>query len=152
MTTHQSAAVLSGIMPDYAMAGVVLSRDEVYVTADDSIVSGDTLQMVPVPIGAKILDVIVYHTIVEATHGTVIDVGYGGNGNAFLTTTATAVRTKSMVGTIGATAPDGFLHIFTADDTIDISFPKTNTKIPTSQHFKMTVIYKMTGTIADESS
>lgn len=152
MTIHKSAAVNAGIMPDYAMAGVVLCRSAEHVTADDSIVSGDTLQMVPIPKDAKVLQIQVYYSALPA-NTTGCQIGYGGDPNAFMAPVPmTGVNIKmSPSQTAGLTNVAGFLHTFTADDTIDIAFSKATTKIPTSQHLKLTVWYKMTGTINDES-
>lgn len=154
MTTHKSDAVNAGIMPDYAMAGVVLSRSAKFTTEDDSIVSGDTIQMVPIPNDAQIMRVDVYYSALPAgTTG--CDVGYGGDGDAFMATIpmtgdnmqswpASTYRNK-------AAAVSNFLYTFTADDTIDIAITKAPTKIPTSQAIYMNIFYKMTGTIADET-
>lgn len=153
----KSDAVTAGIMPDFAQAGVVLCRSAEYVTSDDEIVSTDTIQMVPIPDGAKILRVEVYHSALPAgTTGT--DVGYGGDKDAFMDgvdMTGANIRLWPSLRGTGPTitsfrATAGFLHTFTADDTIDITFNKLGTKIPTSQHIKMTVWYKMTGVLSDE--
>ena len=149
MTTHRSDAVVAGIMPDFAQAGVVLCRSAEFTTSDDSLISGDTLQMVPIPNDAKVLKVQVYYSALPGgTTG--CDIGYGGDPDAFAATVPfTAVNTKEF-------PPDtlmndvGFLHTFTADDTIDITFPSAATKIPTSQCISMAVWYKMTGTLDDE--
>ena len=153
MTIHKSDAVVAGIMPDFAQAGVPLCRSAEYVTDDDSIVSGDTIQMVPLPANAKILRVEVYYTALPSgTTG--CDVGYGGDADAFMDgVNMTGSNVKVWPAGIGDNAfksVAGFLHTFTADDTIDITFNKLETKIPTSQHIKMTVWYKMTGVLDDE--
>lgn len=154
MTIHKSDAVVAGIMPDFAQAGVVLCRSAEFVTPDDSVVSADTIQMVPIPKGAKVLKVDVYYSALPAgTTG--CDVGYGGDADAFLVTVpmtgdniqswpASTYRNK-------AAAVSNFLHTFTADDTIDIAIPKAATKIPTSQAIYMAVWYKLTGVLADET-
>lgn len=163
MTIHQSDAVIAGIMPDFLTAGVVLCRSAEYVTADDSLVSADTLQMVPIPKGGKILRIDLYYSALPAgTTGN--DIGYGGDPDAFIASlTMTGASLKTYPGCIVRSSlatgdiieirdnPDGFLHTFTADDTIDIAFMKAPTKIPTSQHIKMSVWYKMTGVLSDES-
>ena len=153
MTTHKSDAVVAGIMPDLAQAGVVLCRSAEFVTPDDSIVSADTLQMIPIPNGAKVLRVEAYFSALPAgTTGS--DIGYGGDADAFMVgVDMTAANVKVWPAGIGDNAfksVAGFLHTFTADDTIDIAFVKLGTKIPTSQHIKMAVWYKMTGVLSDE--
>lgn len=151
MTTHKSDAVTAGIMPDYAQAGVVLCRTAEFVSSDDSIVSGDTLQMVPIPKNAKILQLEVYYSALPAG-STAVDVGYGGDTDAFLVTVPmTAANIKRWpANSCVLTNVAGYLHTFTANDTIDLAFTKLATKIPTSQHLKMAVWYKMTGVIDDE--
>ena len=153
----KSDAVVAGIMPDFAQAGVILCRSAEYVTSDDEIVSGDTLQMVPIPDGAKVLRVEVYHSALPA--GTTGEhIGYGGDADAFMDgviMTGANIRIwPSLRGTgptkVSFRSTAGFLHTFTADDTIDIAFSKLATKIPTSQHIKMAVWYKMTGVLNDE--
>ena len=164
MTTHKSDAVKAGIMPDFlGIAGLVFSRSAEFVTPNDNIVSGDTLQMVPVPNGAKVLQLQVYYSdLPDGSTG--CDVGYGGDADAFLQTLPMTgqnvknypgcfIRTSLITGDIigNRDNPVGLLHTFTADDTIDIAFTKLATKIPTSQHLKMAVWYKMTGVVNDET-
>lgn len=153
MTTHKSTAVTKGIMPDFARAGVVLSRRAKFVSSDDSIVSGDTLQMVPVPKDAEILGVQVYYSALPAGF-TGCDIGYGGDTDSFMATvpmTGSNIKSAYMGQTAGYQNVAGFLHKFTADDTIDIAFIKAPTKIETSQHINMTVWYKMIGSLEDET-
>lgn len=152
MTTHKSDAVQAGIMPDFAQAGVVLCRSAEFVTSDDSIVSGDTIQMVPVPDNSKVLGLSVYYSALPAGV-TGCDIGYGGDTDAFMATvpmTAANIKAAYMGQTAGFQNVAGFLHTFTADDTIDIAIVKAPTKIPTSQHIYMSVFYKMTGVLNDE--
>lgn len=154
MTIHKSNAVKAGIMPDSSLAGVVLTRSAKFVTADDSIVSADTLQMVPIPKNAEILRVEVYFSALPAgTTG--CDIGYNGDADAFMAgVDMTAANIKIWPTGIADNAfrnTAGYLHTFTADDTIDIAFTKLATKIPTSQHIKMLVAYRMIGAINDES-
>ena len=158
MALFKSDAVVSGIMPDISLAGVVLTRGAEYVTEDDEIVSGDTLQMVPIPNGAKVLRVEVYHSSLPAgTTG--CDVGWRGDPDGFfngIDATGANIRIWPSLTGNGPTQHSfrntaGFRHTFTADDTIDIAFTKLATKIPTSQHIKMTVYYVMTGSLSDDT-
>ena len=154
MTTHKSDAVTAGIMPDLSTAGVVLCRSAEFVTSDDSVVSGDTIQMVPIPKNAKVLSVKVYYS--DLPDGfTGADVGYGGDTDAFMTTIpVTGDNFQFWPGGSydnDAAAVGVFLHTFTADDTIDIALGGGPTKIPTSQHIYMSVQYKMVGSISDET-
>lgn len=150
MTIYKSSAVDSGIMPDATKAGVPLVRTGFITTTAKVITSGDTLQMVPVPKGAKILDVIVQAVLPTGFSGE--DVGYGGDPDCFMDAAnlnPVGAGYQSMVGGKQATA--GFLTIFTHNDTIDIALKKAPAKIPTSTTIKMAVYYTMTGTIVDES-
>ena len=151
MTTHKSDAVQAGVKADYAKAGVVLCRSSKFVTEDDSIVSGDTIQMVPVPKNACVLALDLYYSdLPDGCTGT--DVGYGGDSDAFMATIP--VTGANFVRWPGSSydnnTSDMFLHTFTADDTIDIALTSAPTKIPTSQQIYMAVYYKMVGTIGDE--
>lgn len=154
MTTHKSTAVQAGLMPDFAQAGVVLCRSAEFVTADDSVVSGDTIQMVPIPKNAKVLALTVYHsTLPDGTTGGMV--GYGGDANAFLSgIDMTGDNMHNWPGCSfdnNAAAVDSFNHTFTADDTIDIAIGSAATKIPTGQKLYMNVFYKMVGSISDET-
>lgn len=162
MTTHKTDAVKAGIMPDFLKAGVVLCRSAEFVTEDDSVVSGDTLQMVPIPKNAKVLELQVYYSdLPDGVTG--CDIGYGGDSDAFIQTLPmTGQNIKKYPGCWGRQNPGtadmknmdnpvGLFHTFTADDTIDIAFTKAPTKIPTSQHIKLSVWYKMVGVISDET-
>jgi hypothetical protein len=158
MTTYKSDAVTSGIMPDHARAGVVLNRTASYSPTTDVITSGDTIQMVPIPKYAKLLRVDLYHTALQADI-TNIDVGWGTDkSQVFANLTPTGERfhiypsnqeNAHTTTYFGNTA--GFLHMFTADDTLDIYFETANTSVETAENFQMSVWYKMCGTVADET-
>lgn len=151
MTLHKTAAVNSGLAPDWTKPGVELVRTSIHTTADDTLVSGDTLQLVPVPKGAKILDVIISASLASGCSGE--DVGYGGDTDAFMDaanlSSASGGGYQSMVAGKQATA--GFLTVFTHADTIDLALVKSPTKIPTGTTIKTVVRYVMTGTIEDET-
>lgn len=155
MTTHQSEAVIAGIMPDYSRAGVVLARTGYITTAaQDEIISGDTIQMVPVPKNAQILDI---HITASKTGGTLaitdctgVHVGDGASPSRFFddaTLSAQAAlslsRHQSHPGAIGYTYDEGA-------DTIDIALTSAATVLETSVKIMMTVFYKMAGSIKDE--
>ena len=147
MTTYSSDAVNAGIMPDFRVpAGVVLNRHVIYTTASDAIVSTDVIKLLPVPKNARILNVTISALLPAGCTG--CDVGYGGNPDAFhdgLDLLTAAVYNMS------AGDVSGFLHKFTADDTIDLTLNKAPTKIPTSTIIYASVSYKMTDAIADEA-
>jgi hypothetical protein len=152
MTIHKSAAVTAGIMPDHARAGVVFCRSAEY-TSDAVIACGDTIQMVPIPKNAKVLMIQVAFNSVEST-ATGCMIGYGGDTNAFADPVAmTADNVKTFPAHSGnQEAFVGFLHTFTADDTIDVAIPRATGDITAAYaQINMAVWYKMTGTIADET-
>ncbi len=149
MATYKSAAVNSGLMPDLALAGVILVRtgtltigDEIgttYVTADDA------LQMVPVPEGAQIIDVQVHIDSAPTSPGAQLDVGDGGDTNRYFADIVipTQSRRFGYLTQMGA----GFNKIYNTNDTIDI----VPVCIIDSGHtLSMNVWYKMQGSIADE--
>ncbi len=147
MTTHTTSAVDAGIMPDFRVpAGVVLNRSVVFTTEDDSIVTGDVVQLLPVPKNARVLDVSISATLPAGTTG--CDVGYGGDPDAFHDG---ADLVDGTVFDMGSGDVAGFLHKFTADDTIDLTLNKAPTKIPTDTVIYASVTYKMTDAIDDEA-
>jgi hypothetical protein len=152
MTTHKSDAVTAGIMPDWARAGVVLCRSSEF-TNDAVVACGDTIQMVPIPKYAKLLMVQVGFNTVEAG-ATACMIGYGGDTDAIADPVyMTADNVKVFPANVANQAAfTGFLHTFTADDTIDVAIPHAANSITADEiQINMAVWYKMTGVITDES-
>jgi hypothetical protein len=154
MTTLKSDAVTDGIKPDYSRAGVVLCRTGMYhAAAQDEIISGDTLQMVPVPKNAQILDI----TITAKKAGGTLDlagatgchVGDGSSSSRFMDDVSLGnvrmlnMRTDGKPQAIGYTYDEGA-------DTIDIAWTSMATVMETDTVIVMNVFYKMAGSIADE--
>ena len=154
MTTHKSAAVTAGIMPDYSRAGVVLCRTGFIVTAaQDSIISGDTLQMVPIPKNAQILDI---HVTVSKVAGTVditaatgCHVGDGASSCRFMDDASLGTLEMLTMSAHGKPNAIGYTYD-EGNDTIDIALTSAATVVETSVVFMMNVYYKMAGSIADE--
>jgi len=149
MTIHKSAAVQSGIMPDHALAGNMHFRYGIITTADDDMVSGDTLEMVPIPEGARIIGMIVKSdTDIPGADDT--DIGDGTDQDRFFDGLSLGAANRQFeLFTDGKFAALGYKY--TTDDTIDIYLQKAATKVPTGSVFEMLVWYNMTGTISDES-
>lgn len=148
MTTHKSDAVTAGIMPDFAQAGVVLCRSCEY-TSDAVIACGDTIQLVPVPKNSKVLMIqLAYNTVEAGATGCML--GYGGDTDAFNDgLDLTADNVKMLMPAKASYA--GFLHTFTADDTIDLALPSVAGDITAAQaKISCAVWYKMTGVLDDE--
>ena len=154
MTTYKSTAVTSGIMPDLALAGVLLCRTGFYNNAaQDNIISGDTLQMVPVPKNAQIIDIQISISktagTLDFTAATGCHVGDGSSGTRFMddaslgTTEILTMIANGKPSAIGYTYDEG-------NDTIDIAFSSAATVLETSALIMMNVFYKMAGSIKDE--
>ena len=158
MTIHASATVTAGVMPDFKQAGVVLCRTCDFEAADDSIVSADTLQMVPIPSGAKVLRIEMFFSdLPDGT--TAVQMGWRAKPTGFgdtidMTGVNVYVWPQSLeqkqCGEAGG-GRAGFNHTFTADDTIDLYFKEMDTKLPTATKVVMNVWYKMTGILSDEA-
>jgi hypothetical protein len=150
MTTYKSDAVNSGIMPDHAVpAGVVLSRSGEYTTTSDAIVSADTIQMVPMPKNAKVIDIKLYSGG-GASVATGLELGDGDDTDRFF---VNATFTGDHVYDFSSTCcnkGEACDFVFTQDDTIDIYLSKAPTKVPTSTQFIVNVLYKMIGAIDDD--
>jgi len=150
MTTYKSDAVESGLHADKTIPGLVLCRTGRYTTEDDSLVSADVIQMVPVPVGAQVIDVDFYCSG-DAALATGIDMGDGGDPDRYfagLTFTGDHVYGKSAMN------PVGFDKVYSTDDTVDIVLVKTaaDTKVPTDIEFVVNVWYKMQGALDDEDA
>jgi hypothetical protein len=150
MSILKSNAVVAGLMPDFNQVGVVLCRTGSYkFTAEKAkTFCTGTIQMVPVPNGAMILG----WELKTATLGAGVtgnDVGFGddadylADGLDFVTADVLCGVIDGVVGNLPVT--------MTKDDTIDITFNKLDTKIPTNTELILNVYYKMTGTLDDES-
>ncbi len=149
MTTHQSTAVTSGLMPDKTIPGLVLCRTGHITTANDNMVSGDTLEMVPVPNGAKIIDLqVAIDTAISGATGT--EIGDGTSNGRFLNGVSFG---DGNIMSLGADGVIGCLgYEYEQDDTIDIFLRKAATKVPTSTKITMNVWYKMAGSLEDEDN
>ena len=154
MTTLKSDAVTAGIMPDYSRAGVVLCRTGMYhCTAQDELISGDTIEMVPIPKNAQILDI---HVIAKVqggalgwTNATDCQIGDGSSSSRFMTggdlvdQDILTMEANGRPGAIGYTYDEG-------NDTIDFFLKKATTVNQTDLVIIMNVYYKMAGSIKDE--
>lgn len=89
-----------------------------------NVTANDVLQMVPVPKGARIVDVVLTSTDID-THGTPTVTMIVGDTDS--TDDTDRYITSSTIGQTGGVArlnnQVGHLYEFTADGTIDITFP-----------------------------
>ncbi len=162
MTTHKSDAVSAGVMPDMTKPGLVLCRTGSFVSSgagdsnDGIIASGDTVQMVPIPAGARILDVHFYCSgTPKLSTDSTVTVGDGGDTDRYIQGSPTFVgdHLYRMADHDAYSNPGaGYNKLYSTDDTIDILFSKieSSSNIPTGITFKVSVFYKMTGSMADE--
>ena len=150
MATHKSDAVVSGIMPDMARAGNVQFRYGYITTADDDMVSGDTLQLVPIPKNARVVSLAIYVSA-ALTGASGVEIGDGNSNGRFFNGVnfSTAHKNLPLDGISGLEGGLGFKY--TQDDTIDFYLRKTSTKVPTAVTFKAFLTYNITATISDES-
>lgn len=146
MTTYYSTAVTAGNMPDYAKAGVVLCRSAAYKPSA-ALATGAVIQMLPVPAGAKILDISL-KTVANGTAGK-ISIGDANSSARFFAATAITNALKtSLTTSYGAAA--GMNYTYSSADTIDVTV--TAGKWATANTITMNVFYKMLGTLSDENS
>lgn len=154
MTTQKSDAVKSGLMPDYSRAGVVLCRTGMYhAAAQDEIICGDTVQMVPIPKNAQILDI---HIVAKLAGGTLswagctgCHVGDGASPTRFMDDVSLGNVIHLCMEDDGKPAGIGYTYD-EGEDTIDIAFTKMSTVNMTDTIIIMNVYYKMAGSISDE--
>ena len=154
MTTWKSDAVKAGLMPDYSRAGVVLCRTGVYYTdAQDEIVSGDTIQMVPIPKNAQILDVVITAKLLAGTlafeGASGCHVGDGACPSRFMDDASLGNAIMLCIVDDGRPASIGYTYD-EGEDTIDIAVKKAATVNQTYTTIIMNVYYKMAGSISDE--
>ncbi len=140
--TVQSDAVKSDVMPDHSVpAGIVLSRTGTYV-ATAELDANSVLEMVPIPAGAQVLDIILKTSALGA--GRTIDVGDGGDIDRFVDG-----GDASGAAVFRLSAAAGLNHEYAADDTIDIKV--LGDTFPDEATATVIVFYKMEGGIADET-
>lgn len=140
MATLQSDLVLADVMPDSNVpAGMVLSAIGTYIVPTGGLSADDVIEMVPIPEGAQILDIVLHAD--NGTASLVIDVGDGDDVDRYLDGvdgSAAVIASLSADGDVAA-SPVG--HTYSADDTIDITLLAAGA---TATHvYTMTVTYVM---------
>ena len=147
MAVLQSTAVVAGVMPDYARAGGVLHRHGTYTNAAEK-EEGTTIEMVPIPKGARIIDMTVL--IASATSFGTFDVGDGGDVDRFFNGIDTATAADNNFTLYADGTSNGPNYEYTAEDTIDIAVMDSDLSAKT--RIDLNVTYVMAGTIADEAA
>jgi hypothetical protein len=161
-TTVQSDAVVAGICPDHCIpAGIVLSRTGTY-TATAALDANSVIELIPMPKGAQLLDLMIAHSALGA--GRTIDVGTGDNVDSFIDGSSVVAagqkRWGCAVGGAVANVAENIVHgdkllaatwpyEFTANDSIDAKI--IGDTFPNAGVITGVAIYKMEGGIADET-
>lgn len=136
-STFTSAKVAAGIQPETRM-GVNEVSAEYEIAA--ALVINDVIQMVKIPQGARIHDVILATDDLESTGtASVLAVGDGSDDDRFIT--------GSTIGQAGGierlNAMDGLLYEYSAEDTIDVKCTTAPTTGATSGTIRLVVRYTM---------
>lgn len=118
--TYYSSAVLSKDSPaSNVPVGMVLGVKGTYTVPSGDIGAGDTIQMVYIPEGAIILDL-----VVSCSNGTVssmtIDVGDDGDPDRFLDGIDGSAAFIASLSADGDVDNDGVGYEYTAENTIDM--------------------------------
>ncbi|MBU1003020.1 MAG: hypothetical protein KKE73_10915 [Proteobacteria bacterium] len=144
--TVQTGAVISDMsFTSGVPAGVVLCRSATY-TAAAALDANSVIEMVPIPKGAMVLDVVLHVSALGVDR--TVDVGDGDNVDRFFDgIVATSATNSSFLDDAASTA----LHyIYTAKDTIDAKI--LGGTFPIAAVVSVDVYYKMVdGFITDES-
>lgn len=147
MATFKTDAVKSGIMPDDLRAGMVLCRVGTYTIPSSSKPAvGDTIQMVPVPKNAKILNI---HLTTDGVGGSSckVDIGDGGDTDRY----DNSVVVKSAAHVDCKEDDNQLCTTYSADDTIDLVIASA-APATASKKLEMMVFYTMEGTISDQDT
>jgi len=148
MTTRQSTAVLSGIMPDYTLPGLTLCRTAKFT--GKVVASGETIEMIPIPKGAKIVGMNFAIDDATAANATGTEIGDGvSNARFFNGIDVSAVTAFNLAG---EGVPGAIGYEYKTEDTIDIYVKKEDTSPATGANWIMNVFYKMAGSMADEDN
>lgn len=157
MATIQTTAVKSGVRPDAnCPAGVVLSRYGLFTLAASggdatALADGDIIQMVPVPKGAQIIDIMVQWTDLDSSTGPTMNIGDGTDPNGWMDGLDITAAGKSCLSDAGCAFSAYYIgKEYTADDTIDCEIDDHDPDA-TSGTIRMIVTYKVEGAIDDET-
>lgn len=111
MATFQSSGVSSTVQ---ARGGIDITSVTRQFTVSTNLTTNDVIEMVKIPAGATVLDVILSSSGSVGSTGN-LAVGDGGDTDRFITSTA---FTAAALARMNSHAGHG--HRYTADDTIDI--------------------------------
>lgn len=122
MPVFTGAATLSTLRAAKASHGGNLIGVTSTYTLTAALTSGQVIQMIPVPKGARMFDptsVILHSTDLDtgATPTITLSVGDGDDTDRYITASAIGGTSGIVAGTL---APAAFNKVYTADDTIDV--------------------------------
>lgn len=125
MATTATARAAAGIQPREEHGPLVIQQSITHsVTANP--VADDRLQLFKVPRGARILEVLLVTTDMDSGGPTLTaEVGDGGDTDRFISSKAIGAAGAGVVHRLDN--PVGLNYQYTAEDTIDVTFPATAT-------------------------
>lgn len=122
-----------------ARAGIDLTAAWSSQTLSAALVVNDKFEMVRVPSGATILEIVFSTTDMDQSTGLVYDVGDGGDTDRFIDSAGVG----QAAGVARLNAPGGFQYQYTSEDTVDVLVETAPTTSETSGTIKLGVIYSM---------
>lgn len=145
-STLTTSKVAAGIQPRTPHSGVVAVKG-VYALAA-ALVVDDVIQMVKIPKGAMILDMVLSAEDLDSggSPAIVLDVGDGGDTDRFIdgSTIGQAGGVIRLGSGVAAAVADGTNgYVYTADDTIDVYVQVAPATGATTGNITLTVIYTM---------
>jgi hypothetical protein len=165
MATYESDAKESGVCPDSCIpAGIVLSRTGTY-TSTGALAASSIISLVPMPIGAQLLDVLLAWTALGA--GRTIDLGIADTGYSgydvdmffdglaaeyagYARWGAAMINGSAAACVHGAQfLADKWPYEFTANGSIDATI--LGNTFPSGASITCVAIYKQEGAIDDET-
>jgi hypothetical protein len=141
-TTYKSTQVTQGDTPRAVSPGV-FNAYGYYIATGSSLIINDVIQMVKVPIGARILQIDLYSTDLDSdsTPAVTLSVGDGTTPARFITASTVGQAGGNIhFPSVSTTTAAGVGYQYTVNDTIDIAVTAAPTATATTFHFHMNVL------------
>jgi hypothetical protein len=138
MTTYASTNAGSGVQPRSGVGITAVFGS--YELLSAVALTNNVFQMVKIPQGAVILEVILATDDLDSSTGLVLDVGDGTTHDRFISGQTTVGR---ATGVCRLDQVDGLGYQYTADDTIDVTLHTQPSGAQTTGTINLTVIYTM---------